>query len=419
MFIIMFALLAYLSAFAAPQKEEAAAPKLLRVLHVAGPEADHLAANVGKFETATGAKVAIDLITREAMAEKTMRELIEQRGDYDIVLSIAGDDYVTYVYKGAYIPIENYLSKDEVKRYWGREAFTDPRTGKMAGIPQYHNFQMLFYRKDLLNDPKEKAAFKSKYGRELKVPVSFKELYEVAEFFHRPPKMYGYTLGGLEWSWWCDYQYFLFGEGENAGDEKGNLTINTPGAIKALDYLAKMTRFNPPGWEAQSFFDGDALMKEGKIFMYHNWTYIWKDFVDNFPDKVGLAVPVGDVEPGIYLSGWLGLIPAKTANPELAAEFLKWMGAYEYQKQITMDILGNLSSRSDVLKDTEIRASYPGIEQLQQALPYVHNMRCTWKAELSSGVYDAFFRVIKKEMSAKEAMDHLQNVKFAGRKAIE
>ncbi len=396
-----------------------ASAKIVRVLHVAGPEADHLAANVEKFEEITGIRVLLDIVPRAVSDQRLMRELIEQKGIYDVVMSIGGNDYVTYINKAEYIPIEDYLTKEEVEQFYGRKVFTDPRTGKMAGIPQYHNFEMLFYRKDLLNDPKEKAAFKEKYGRELTVPKTLKELCEVAEFFHRPPEMYGYFVSGLEWSWRGEYSYYLFGEGENFGDKEGNLTINTPGAIKAMEYMLKMTKFAAPGWEAMSFFDGDTLMKEGKLFMYQNWTYIWKTFCEEMPDKVGIAAPVGGVEPGVSLSGWLALIPKKAPSPDAAVKFIKWLGSYDYQKSFTMDNIGNLSSRSDVMKDPEVRELYPGIEEFEKALPYAHIPQCVWRAELCSGLYDVFFKVLGGKMTVTEGLNWLQNEKFAGRRAIE
>ena len=396
-----------------------ASAKIIRVLHVASLEADHLAENVKKFTEMTGINVIVDIVAREISDQRLMRALIEQKGDYDIVMSASGPDYKTYVNKGAYIPIEDYLTKEEVEQFYGRGNFTDPRTGKMAGIPQYHNFQMLFYRKDLLNDPKEKAAFKEKYGRELTVPKTLQELYEVAEFFHRPPEMYGYFVSGLEWAWRGEYAYFLFGEGENYGDEEGNLTLNGPGAIKAMEYMVKLTKFAPLGWEAMSFYDGDTLMKEGKLFMYQNWTYVWDTLCQEMPDKVDIAVPVGDVDPGVGLSGWLALIPKNAPNLEEAVKFVKWIGSYDYQKSIMMDLPGNLSSRKDVVADPDIRKTWKGIEKFEKALLYTHVPQITWRAEVCSGQYEVFFKVLKGQMTASEGLNWLQNVKFAGRRAIE
>lgn len=395
------------------------AGNVVKVLVATGPEPDHLMAHVGEFESKTGIKVSFGVATREEREIRMMRELIEQRVNYDVVCLPGGTEYATFVTKGEYIPIENYMTKEEVSQFFARKLYTDPRTGKMAGIPQFSNNQMLFYRKDLLNDPKEKASFKKRYGRELKVPKTFKELYEVAEFFHRPPEMYGYFFGGVDWSWFCDFDYFLYGMGENYGDEHGNLTINTPGAVKAMDYLVKLSQFNPPGWESMTFFDGDNLMKEGKILMYQNWAYIWVTFFKEFPDKVGIAVPPGDVEPGAALGGFIALIPKKAPNPDLAAKFVKWMGGFEYQKELAIDLAGNLSSRLDVINDPDVNAAYPGIDQLKIASSHAHVGRCTWKQELSSGLFDIFFKVLKGETKIEDGMNYLQNERFAGRKAME
>lgn len=391
------------------------AEKVVRVLIRAGSHGDHLFEHAGDFEKATGIKAQVDIATRQTIDEKVMRELIEQRGNYDVVM-IA--DYTTFVTKSEYIPIEDYLSKEEVAQFYARSTYTDPRTGKMAGVPQCHNFQMLWYRKDLLEDSKEQAAFEKRYGRKLTVPTTPQELSEVAEFFHRPPDTYGYFVSGVDWSWGLEYQYFLFGQGEDFADEEGNLMLNTPGAIKAMEDLVKLAKFAPMGWEMMSFFDGDELMREGKIALFQNWTSNWKLYVENHPE-IGIAPPVGDVEPGVYLSGYVGLIPKKAPNPDLGVEYLKWMGGYDYQKVLTMDTLGNLPARSDVIKDPDVRAGNPGIEQLEKALSYGHVARCTWENELFAGLYEIFFQVLDGKMTAAEGMNWLQNVKFAGRRAIE
>jgi len=66
------------------------------------------------------------------------------------------------------------------------------KEGKTYCIPIFWNSHGLFYRKDLFEDPTEKANFKAKYGYELRVPRTFDELVDVAEFFTRPPNLYGF-----------------------------------------------------------------------------------------------------------------------------------------------------------------------------------------------------------------------------------
>ena len=51
------------------------------------------------------------------------------------------------------------------------------------------------YRKDWFEDPKEMEAFKAKYGYDLGVPKTYKQLRDIAEFFYRPDeKSYGIAI---------------------------------------------------------------------------------------------------------------------------------------------------------------------------------------------------------------------------------
>ncbi|HLN09146.1 MAG TPA: extracellular solute-binding protein, partial [Xanthobacteraceae bacterium] len=56
-------------------------------------------------------------------------------------------------------------------------------SGKYWGLPVNQDAYGFMYRKDLFADPKEQAAFKAKYGRELKVPQTYQDAKQVAEFF--------------------------------------------------------------------------------------------------------------------------------------------------------------------------------------------------------------------------------------------
>jgi multiple sugar transport system substrate-binding protein len=419
--IFILLLTAAVLCFAIGEQEGAAdeGPKIVKILHVSSPEADHLAANIAAFEAATGIEAQIDLTPQQVIQERLVREFMEGGGNYDVVVAAGIEQSTAFLSKGGIIPIEDYLSKEEVELQYARRTFTDPRTGKMAGVAQFNNNQMLFYRKDLLEDPAEQAAFQKKYGRKLTPPATMEELAEVAEFFHRPPDMYGYFVSGVEWSWFSDMRYFAFAEGETFGDPQGNLKLNSPGMVKAMTNFVKMSEFAPPGWEGLTFFDGDELIKEGKLFMYMNWSYIWKTFYETMPDKIGMAPPVAGKEPGVALGGYLALIPENAPNLEAAVEFMKWLSGYDYQKKMALDMTGNLPSRSDVLNDPEVRAASPGIEQFEQVLPYAHATKVIWRAEMRSGLYEVFFKILKGETTPKEGLDWVQNVKFAGRKAVE
>ncbi len=402
---------------AAEEPAQPSAPKVVRVLAVAGPETDFLIEQAREFEKETGITASIEQVARPLWGDRKVRELIEDSGIYDVVMIGGGDDPMWVKTKGHWLPLDEYLSEEEIESITHREYYT--YEGKLMGVPQYYNFPMLFYRKDLLEDPKEQAAFKAKYGRDLTVPRTYDELYEVAEFFNRPPALYGFFIGGVDWSIFLDHTYFVYGMGANYGDlESGDLTLNTPEQKRAMTVLTRMSEFNPPGWETLTFFDGDQLMLEGKIFMYQNWLYIWKTFLEKMPDKIGMAPPTGDVQPGAHLGAFVAVIPKAAANPDAGAKFIQWMMSYDYQKNQAL-ATGNLPMREDVLEDPEVREGLVGIEMLEKTLPYLSYQYTTWPGELSSGVSEAIWKVLNGEMTPEQASDWLQDTKFGGRKAIE
>lgn len=401
------------AASAAPETPTPAAD-VVRVLAVAGPETDALIKYAPDFEKATGITASIEQVARPLWGQRKVRELIEDAGLYDVVMVGGGDDNAWVKYKGHVKDLSTLLTADALDQIVLRDKFEID--GRLIGVPQYYNFPMLFYRKDLLEDPNEQAAFKTKYGRDLAIPTTYQEMYEVAEFFTRPPDLYGFFIGGVDWSIFLDDTYYVYGLGGNYGDlATGELTLNSPEQKEALNWLVKFTKFNPPGWETQNFFDGDQLVQSGKVAMYQNWFYIWKTFRETMPDQIGMApLPA----KGAHLGAFVATIPEAAPSPEAGAKFIEWMLSAPYQKSQAIDT-GNLPVREDVLADSELRGALVGIEQLEAVLPNLQYNQTTWAGELSAGVGEAIFKALSGELSPEAAADWLQNEKFAGRKAIE
>lgn len=399
---------------ASGSEPDAPTAEVVRVLAVAGPETDALIAHAPEFEEATGITASIEQVARPLWGQRKVRELIEDAGLYDVVMVGGGDDNTWVKYKGHVVDLSQLLPAEELDQILLRDRFEID--GRLIGVPQYYNFPMLFYRKDLLEDPDEQAAFEAEHGRELAIPTTYEEMYEVAEFFHRPPELYGFFIGGVDWSIFLDHTYFTYGLGGNYGDlDSGELTLDSPEQKEAMDWLVKFTEFNPPGWETQSFFDGDQLVQNGQVAMYQNWFYVWKTFQETVPDQIGMAPLVGE---GAHLGAFVATVPEAAPNPDAGVAFIEWMMGAEYQKSQAVET-GNLPIRDDVLQDAELREGLVGIEQLEAVLPTLQYNHTTWAGELSAGVSEAILKVIDGEFTSEEAADWLQNEKFAGRKAIE
>lgn len=388
--------------------------KVVRVLAVSGPETDALIKYAPDFEKSTGITASIEQVARPLWGQRKVRELIENAGLYDVVMTGGGDDNLWVKYKAHVKDLSKLLPADQVDQLILKDRFT--YNGKLVGIPQYYNFPMLFYRKDLFNNPSEQAAFKVKYGRDLAVPTTYDEMYQVAQFFNRPPNLYGYFLGGVDWSIYLDDTYFVYGLGGNYGDPVANqLTLNSPQQKQALGWISKFTKLDPPGWQTENFFDGDKLVQDGKVAMYQNWFYIWKTFQQSAPDKIGMApLPA----KGAHLGAFVATVPQAAPNGDNGVKFIQWMMSAAYQKQQAIDT-GDLPIRKDVLQDPDVRKALVGIDQFEKVLPNLQYNQTTWVGELSAGVSEAIFKVLKGELSPDAAADWLQNEKFKGRKAIE
>ena len=150
-------------------------------------------------------------------------------------------------------------------------------SGKYWAIPLEGDATGLAYRKDWFEDPKEMAAFKAKYGYDLGVPKTWKELGDIAEFFHRPEeKRYGMTI-------YTDNSYdalvmgvenVIFSYGGELGDYATNKVagiINSKQNIEALNFYKKLYGYTPPDWGKTFFQEANQAITEGLAAMSMNF----------------------------------------------------------------------------------------------------------------------------------------------------
>ena len=100
---------------------------------------------------------------------------------------------------GHYVDLTDFFAKHKVAELMAPAtvkyyAEYPGNSGKYWAVPLEGDAAGWAYRKDWFEDPKEKEAFKAKYGYDLDVPKTYKELRDIAEFFYRPDKkQYGIT----------------------------------------------------------------------------------------------------------------------------------------------------------------------------------------------------------------------------------
>ena len=207
---------------------------------------------------------------------------------------------------------------------------------------------ILFYRKDLFQQ------------KGLKPPKTLAEMEEFAQKFHSAPNLYGFVARGLKNANAPAWDWVLFSMGGNFQTKEGKASLNTPEAVKAMDYYAGMLkRFAPPGVVNFNWYECSSVFMQSQVAMYFDGVNFAGQFEDKeksrVAGKVGYTVlPAG---PGGHFSPVFGnavAVSAQSKNPGPAYFFAQW--ATSKQSAINEQLDGNGSVRTSVWNDPEVKA---------------------------------------------------------------
>ena len=115
------------------------------------------------FTTSTGVKVNVEIVDPGAL----LNAVLAGRGP-NVVLSVGADQPVNYALRGAAEDITQFEGWEEVLSHYSESSYEQYRLdGHIYGIPETQTFNVMFYRKDVLEE------------MELEVPNTWKELIEL------------------------------------------------------------------------------------------------------------------------------------------------------------------------------------------------------------------------------------------------
>jgi glycerol transport system substrate-binding protein len=176
------------------------------------------------FEELTGIKVAIEGIAGDETMRKMRMEAETKAGAYDTI-NIDQDMVGFFTFVGGAADLTEFMEEHPELNspYLDLDDFTSDKicrsalNGHLYILCDYQKPTGTAYRTDWFNDPKEKAAFKRKYGYELKEPMewflqamktnnkkddwTFEKSLDVAEHFTRPDQDMWGTIVGQKPGW--------------------------------------------------------------------------------------------------------------------------------------------------------------------------------------------------------------------------
>ena len=304
-----------------------------------------------------GITIKIIEVPFEGVYEKEKTEFVAGSGAFDVVTfypAYIGD----FASNGYLEPLDEYMKK-QPDGVWDphqedvlppfRELY-NKWAGKTYALTIDGDAHMMIYRKDLFTNPAEKAAFKSKYGKDLRPPETWSDWLRVGAFFTRKKgqQLAGRTLDrdfygsaefakrGFSFAWFVDR---WAASGELYFDDTMNPQINTPTAVAALQNFVDSLKNAPPDVRGYGYDELRDALLNGNVAMVVQWTDVPKKGADPSQSKVVGKLDYGRV-PGLAIGGRVvhrAMMPVGRVVA-VAASSKNKLAAYWVAKHIAYDM---------------------------------------------------------------------------------
>ncbi len=307
------------------------------------------------WEDLTGIKINVVEMSYLDMYTNQLQDHLTGGGAYD-ALDISPLWMIDYVSAGVLEPldpyIEKYMNPADLEDYL--PVYASEGVMKINGIT-YGLFDdgdvfVLYYRKDLFEDPDNQAEFKEAYGYDLVPPETRAQMFDAAEFFTNKyaPDLYGLAIQRIEgqaYSWFIGPFSAAGGEFFDA-DMKAQ--INSDIGVNTLTEMVQQNTVMPPGVEKWGFMEVLSGWMEGKLAMIITWPPIgrWGAGYGDTAKQMSW-VPASTVKGKVgymlqpdgrpTLAGGFNIgVSADSPNKEAAYLFAQWMTSPEISLQRVM-----------------------------------------------------------------------------------
>lgn len=337
-----------------------------------------------QFKEETGITVVVEGMSNDDLNARLTVESVAKTGFFDLVR--VSPHWISRLKEAGWIvPLDDRIANSDIDL----DDFFDSALNVLSRIPGDDaiwampldaNTGMLAYRTDLFNDPKEKAAFKKKYGYDLAPPTDTDQWLEMAEFFTRDTDGdgeadlfglgVGQKVGGPAFIWSLG-PFWSFG-GEIMNEETNEILVNSPAAVAGMKWQLAMQKFQPKSSLAWGIYDNVGPMQAGRLAMSVQLFSFTKDLLDpeksEFHDRIAfttLPVAKGNgrgYTTGKYVFGGGGVVlHADSENKDAAFEFLSWMFGKERAPEYA--IAGTLVPRKSVMENPAVLDSSPAFKK--------------------------------------------------------
>ena len=242
------------------------------------------------------------------------------------------------------------------------------------GLPSRFDVEMLFYRKDLFEDPTQRLAFRDLTGGELRPPETWREFNAVARFFTRTfnpgaPTTYGVSLGAQPpHGALIEFLTRLWGENGRVLDEAGRVTLDSREAEEALSAYIESTAYAVPGWQDKLRSGQIADFAGGDVAMVALFSAPAALLTDRSVSRVVGKIGYGPVPGGVpVMGGWAMGIVAESSRVDLAFDWMSWAAGMDMA--IPLTVMGGATPALALYNSLELLSVYPWLGKAVELFP--------------------------------------------------
>lgn len=258
-------------------------------------------------------------------------------------------------------------------------------TDQIWGLPQEGDVQALFVRKDMLDDPAERAAFEAANGKPLPstwedfAELTMEEFEPIAAFFTRPDQqMWGFSqqYSRVYDFATCALNNFIWGRGgkiwePTTGQVEG--ILNTPENAASLEEFKRWLAYCPPGSTNVGIGEGIDIFTQGKVFSQIQWAAVGKAMIPAELEGKVMVVPPpkhgtgADAKRICSMGGQPWVINAfnDEAHMRVAIDFMNWW----YLPETTIEFARRGGNPCD--KATLSRADFDDVNPWNRTYKYM------------------------------------------------
>jgi multiple sugar transport system substrate-binding protein len=315
---------------------------------------------IARFEAANPS-IDVELVEGPAATNERENQYSLSLGAGDGTYDLAYMDVIwvpKFASRGWLRPLDDRLPPAEREAFLPGDIRGSIVGGRLYRVPMRSDAGMLYYRKDWVN----------------RAPETFEELVTLAKQLHAPPGRYGFVFQGKQYEGLvCDFLEVLWGHGGDVFDESGQVALDRPEAVRALEWLAVAAKtIAPEGVTTYQELESLQVFLDGKVAFMRNWPFAWTKCQAEGSEvrgKVGIVpmVHAAGQKSAATLGGWGFGITTSCRNPDAAWAFIAFATQPEQQKTLHFRN-GAIPTRRALFEDADIVKASPHYPELYKAL---------------------------------------------------